>query len=106
MNDTRIDLSDITSQLTWDVPQSGKWLGIGRDAAYAAAARGEIKTLRLGRSLRVPTAWLLEVLGVTPTDSAATPSTDTADAPTEPTEEASHGHATPLHVVGSFRSSH
>ena len=40
--------------LTVSVPEAGRMLGIGKAAAYAAAHRGEIPTIRLGRLLRVP----------------------------------------------------
>jgi excisionase family DNA binding protein len=52
--------------MTCSVPEAGELLGIGRDAAYAAAGRNEIPTLRLGRTLRVPVPKLLELLGATP----------------------------------------
>jgi hypothetical protein len=39
-------------------PETGKVLGLCRGATYAAAAKGDIKTIRLGRLRRVPTAWL------------------------------------------------
>lgn len=39
---------------TLSVPEAGKWLGIGRNAAYEAARRGDIPTIRIGRLLRVP----------------------------------------------------
>jgi hypothetical protein len=46
-------------------PHTGKTiLGLSRGATYAAAARGEIKTIRLGRLKRVPTAWLKAKLGL------------------------------------------
>lgn len=57
-------LDDIRCRTTISVPEAGRALGIGRDAAYAAAARGEIPTLRLGRTLRVPVPKLLELLRV------------------------------------------
>jgi excisionase family DNA binding protein len=38
------------------VPEAGKKLGLGRNASYAAAARGDIPTIKLGKLLRVPTA--------------------------------------------------
>jgi hypothetical protein len=59
-----ITIADIAHLPTVDVPTAGRVLGIGRDAAYAAAARGEIPTLRLGRSLRVAVPKLLELLGL------------------------------------------
>jgi excisionase family DNA binding protein len=40
---------------TVSVPVAGKaYLGIGKNASYRAAARGEIPTIRVGRLLRVP----------------------------------------------------
>jgi len=39
---------------TLSVPEAGKWLGIGRNAAYEAARQGIIPTIRIGRLLRVP----------------------------------------------------
>jgi hypothetical protein len=44
-----------TSPLTLSVPEAGKrYFALSRNAAYAAAARGEIPTIRIGRLLRVP----------------------------------------------------
>lgn len=40
---------------TLSVPQAGKkYFGLSRNGSYAAAARGEIPTIRIGRLLRVP----------------------------------------------------
>ena len=40
---------------TISVPQAGRdYLGIGRDASYEAAKRGDIPVIRIGRLLRVP----------------------------------------------------
>lgn len=36
------------------VPEAGAKLGIGRNAAYEAAARGDIPTIRIGKLLKVP----------------------------------------------------
>jgi hypothetical protein len=55
-------LQKILAQPTTTVPDAGRALGISRNAAYEAAVRGEIKTMRFGRTLRVPTAWLREQL--------------------------------------------
>jgi excisionase family DNA binding protein len=43
---------------TCSVPEAGKVLGVERKCAYRAAAKGEIATIRVGRKLRVPLAWL------------------------------------------------
>lgn len=45
-------------------------LGIGRQSAYAAARRGEIPTIRIGRLLLVPLARLNELLGDREGDSS------------------------------------
>ena len=40
---------------TISVPQAGRvYLGIGRDASYEAARRGDIPVIRIGRLMRVP----------------------------------------------------
>ena len=56
--------------LTIDVPTAGKrYFGICRSAAYDAAARGEIPTIRIGRLLRVPIVALermIEQVGTKP----------------------------------------
>jgi hypothetical protein len=39
------------------VPEAGKkYFDLSRDASYAAAQRGDIPTIRVGRLLRVPVA--------------------------------------------------
>jgi hypothetical protein len=58
-------LREILAKPTATVPDAGRALGISRNAAYEAAVRGEIKTIRLGRRLVVPTAWLKSVLELT-----------------------------------------
>jgi len=41
--------------LTISVPEAGRrYFGLSRNAAYDAAARGEIPTVRIGRLLKVP----------------------------------------------------
>ena len=37
-----------------DVPQAGALLGLGRNASYEAAKRGDIPTIRIGKLLKVP----------------------------------------------------
>jgi excisionase family DNA binding protein len=44
--------------LAISVPEAGRRLGIGRSAAYAAAAKGELPVMRIGGLLRVPLAAL------------------------------------------------
>jgi hypothetical protein len=52
MNDQTRD----TKILTYSVPVAGRRAGLGRNAAYAAARRGEIPVIRFGSKLRVPAA--------------------------------------------------
>jgi hypothetical protein len=48
-------MSEDTTPLTISVPEAGeKYFGLCRNAAYDAAARGEIPTIKVGRLLRVP----------------------------------------------------
>jgi excisionase family DNA binding protein len=51
------------------VEQAGELLGLSRSAAYRAAAGGDLPTIRFGRRLYVPTARLLELLGLTPQET-------------------------------------
>jgi hypothetical protein len=49
--------------LTLSVPEAGKrYFGLCRNAAYDAAARGELPTIRIGRLLRVPVRALEQML--------------------------------------------
>jgi excisionase family DNA binding protein len=47
---------------TVSVEEAAVLLGVSRSAAYRAARAGQLKTFRLGRKLRVPTAPLLRLL--------------------------------------------
>lgn len=49
---------------TLSVQQAGEMLGIPRATAYRAAAAGQLPTFRIGRRLLVPTARLLDLLGL------------------------------------------
>lgn len=41
--------------LTWDIPTAGRILfGLSKNSSYAAAARGEIPIVKVGRLKRVP----------------------------------------------------
>jgi len=48
---------------TLGVPEAGRrYFGLGRNASYAAAKRGDIPTIRLGRLLRAPVVALEQML--------------------------------------------
>lgn len=50
--------------LTLSIEQSGDLTGRSRHSSYEAAKRGELPVLRAGRRMVVPTAKLLEQLGI------------------------------------------
>ena len=59
---------DITPQRqTYTIEETAKILGLGRSSAYAAAARGEIPTIRIGRKLLVSRKALERLLAGNPT---------------------------------------
>ena len=53
---------EIPDAPTISVAQAGRLLGISQGHAYKATRDGDIPTVRIGRSLRVPTAWIRRVL--------------------------------------------
>jgi excisionase family DNA binding protein len=65
-------------RLVYTVPEAGRLLGLGRNAAYDAAKRGDIPTIRIGRLLLVPKIPFHRMLGMTGT-GPATP-TEISDA--------------------------
>lgn len=54
-------VADVPAVLT--VEEAAKLLRIGRGAAYEAVRKGEIPSVRVGRTIRVPRRALLELLG-------------------------------------------
>lgn len=55
-------VAETTTRETISVPEAGRILGLSRDGAYAAVARGEIPVLRIGRKLLVPRRRLMAML--------------------------------------------
>ena len=62
---TRIPIGG-TSLLPPTLPpaRAGRLLGIGRRQTYEGIHRGEIRAIRIGRRLLVPTSWVQEQLGL------------------------------------------
>jgi excisionase family DNA binding protein len=58
------DLENYPDVLT--VREAAQVLRLGRDAAYAAIRRGELRAVKVGRRLVVPKHSLLRLLGATP----------------------------------------
>ena len=51
-----------TESLTFSVDQTAKLLGLSRNGAYEAIARGEVPSIRIGRRLLVPRIALARML--------------------------------------------
>lgn len=52
----------VPPSLTVSVPEAGQMLGLKRNAAYAAARRGDIPALRFGRRIRVSRAAVMAMV--------------------------------------------
>ena len=62
----------MTQPQTLTIPDAGRvYFGLCRNAAYAAAKRGEIPTIRIGKLLRVPVRALERMLDATMRTDAA-----------------------------------
>jgi hypothetical protein len=58
--------------LTLSVPEAGRrYFGLSRNGSYAAAERGEIPTVKIGRLLRVPIRAMERKLDQADKESAA-----------------------------------
>ena len=59
---------------TISVPLAGKtYFGLSRNASYAAAHRGQIPTIRVGKLMRVPVRALEQMLDITTTTQKPKP---------------------------------
>ncbi len=61
---------------TVDLMTAASALGVGRTKAYDLAKHGQFpcRVIRIGDIYRIPTAGLLELLGIPPADPASSPS--------------------------------
>lgn len=69
-------MSDPFSKPTMSVPDAGELLGLGRNAAYDAAKRGDLPTIKIGGRVMVITSKLREMMDV---QARPTESTDMVD---------------------------
>lgn len=60
LNDSKKDI-----RLVYEVPEAGAMIGLGRNASYAAAKRGDIPTIKIGKLIRVPKAAFHRLLEAT-----------------------------------------
>ncbi|QIJ40281.1 helix-turn-helix domain-containing protein [Rhizobium leguminosarum] len=58
-------LNEALSRPTLSVPEAGAiFYGLSRNGSYAAAARGDLPTIRIGRKIVVPVAAVAEQCGL------------------------------------------
>ena len=50
-------------RVTYKITEAAQLLGVGRNQAYEAAARGEIPTIKIGKRLLVPKAAFDRMVG-------------------------------------------
>jgi len=50
------DETEKCAKLVYDVPEAGAMLGLSRNSSYAAAKRGDLPTIKIGKLIRVPKA--------------------------------------------------
>ena len=56
-------MNDDDEPKTLSVPEAGlRYFDLSRDASYGAARRGEIPTVRIGRTVRVPVVAIEQML--------------------------------------------
>jgi len=66
-----LTVDDLRRRPTITVRQYAAFVGVSKDTAYEAAQRGELRVLHLGRRVLVPTAPVLESLGLLGADGSA-----------------------------------
>jgi len=54
--------TELSERVTVTVEEAGQAIGLSRGAAYSAARRGDIPTVKIGKRLLVPTKALLAKL--------------------------------------------
>ena len=59
-----LTVEDLRRRPTITVREYAAFVGVSKDTAYEAAQRGELRVLRLGMRILVPTAPVLESLGL------------------------------------------
>jgi hypothetical protein len=58
------EFAQLLSQPTVSIVEAGRILGRAKNAAYSAARAGDLPTIKVGKTKRVPTAYLRLMLGL------------------------------------------
>ena len=61
-----LTIEEVRRRPTITVQEYAAFVGVGQDTVYEAAARDQIRVLRLGKRILIPTAGLLAELQITP----------------------------------------
>ena len=61
-----LTIDDLRRRPTITVQEYARFVGVSKDTVYEAAARGELRVLRLGARVLLPTVPLLAELGYEP----------------------------------------
>jgi|GEM_PF-1041044 hypothetical protein len=71
---TPVTIGQLRASATVDLMTAARALGLGRTKAYDLAKRDQFpcRVIRIGDTYRIPTAGLLELLGVSPEQRPAT----------------------------------
>ena len=67
----RIRPAKSAAAMTYTIPEVATLLGIGRNAAYEAAQRGEFPSLKFGSRIVVPKVAIDRMLGLGPRSAAS-----------------------------------
>lgn len=54
----------VMTEPTISVDETALLLGVGRSTVYAAVKLGEVPSIRIRNRLRIPSSWLLQILGL------------------------------------------
>jgi hypothetical protein len=59
-----LTIEELRSRPTLSVQEFWEAIGIGRTVAYRSISQGEVPVIRWGRTIRVPTPYVLGLLGI------------------------------------------
>jgi excisionase family DNA binding protein len=79
-----VKVQNRAQRLVYTIPEAARLLGLSRNGVYAAAKRGDIPTIRVGRRLLVPMGPLHKLVGA---GDASLPTLDEKRASIDPAPE-------------------
>lgn len=61
-----LTVDDLRRRPTITVREYSRFIGVSPDCCYEAISRGELRVLRIGKRILIPTTPVLEALGIAP----------------------------------------